>query len=239
MRANLWRCVDRVAELSRKSGRELHLGLEPEPLCYLETTPETVRFFEQLRGDRPGDTRLDRHLGVNYDACHLAVEFEDAVESLQQLATAGIRLSKVHLSSALKVQPTAAAREVLRSFADATYLHQVVVRLRDGRRLRYPDLEPALSAGADAGAAEEWRIHFHVPLYHSPSSGFDTTADHVLGVLDVVGKDPQRCRHLEMETYTWEVLPAELKQRSVVDQLVEEYRWTLARLAERGLVARG
>jgi hypothetical protein len=38
-----------------------------------------------------------------------------------------------------------------------------------------------------------------------------------------------------METYTWEVLPGELKQRDVVDQLAGEYDWTLAKLAEQGI----
>jgi hypothetical protein len=239
MRANLWRCVEHIAALSERSGRDLHLGLEPEPLCYLETTPESIRFFERLRADRPGDSRLGRHLGINYDACHLAVEFEDPTVGLDQLAEAGIRLSKVHLSSALKVRPGETARNALRAFADTTYLHQVVVRPAGGQLIRYRDLEPALAARADTDPAEEWRIHFHVPLYSPPSDLFDTTADHLLGVLEVLGRDPRRCRHLEMETYTWDGLPAELKQRGVVDQLVDEYRWTLARLSERGLVAAG
>jgi hypothetical protein len=237
MRANLWECVEHIARLSERSGRDLHLGLEPEPLCYLETTSEAVAFFERMRGDRPGDGRLDRHLGINYDACHLAVEFEDPKEGLERLTKAGIRLSKVHLSSALKVQPTPAAREALRSFADSTYLHQVVVRCADGRLVRYRDLEPALSARTTPDAGEEWRIHFHVPLYSAPSALFDTTSDHLLGVLDVLARQPDLSRHLEMETYTWEVLPAELKKRGVVDQLVAEYSWTLERLAERGLGA--
>jgi hypothetical protein len=237
MRNNLWQCVEHIAELSDRSGRDLHLGLEPEPLCYLETTTEAVRFFDQMRADRPDDSRLSRHLGINYDACHLAVEFEDPTEGLDQLADAGIRLSKLHLSSALKVQPGAAAREALRAFADATYLHQVVARQADGQLIRYRDLEPALAESSGMDPAEEWRIHFHVPLYSPPSALFDTTADHLLGVLDVLGRDPQRCRHLEMETYTWEVLPSELKQRGVVDQLVDEYQWTIARLRERGLDA--
>ena len=239
MRANLWRCVEHIAALSERSGRDLHLGLEPEPLCYLETTPESIRFFERLRADRPGDSRLDRHLGINYDACHLAVEFEDPAAGLDQLAEAGIRLSKVHLSSALIVRPCEASRNALRAFADATYLHQVVVRQGDGTLTRYRDLEPALAARPKADATEEWRIHFHVPLYSPPSDMFDTTTDHLLGVLKVLSRDPRRCRHLEMETYTWEVLPAELKQRGVVDQLVDEYRWTLARLREHGLLAAG
>ncbi|MBM3844939.1 MAG: hypothetical protein FJ405_01465, partial [Verrucomicrobia bacterium] len=77
-RANLWRCVEHLERRSRSSGKALHLGLEPEPLCYLETTPETVDFFERMQNDRPGDLRLQEHLGVNYDCCHLAVEFEGA-----------------------------------------------------------------------------------------------------------------------------------------------------------------
>jgi len=239
MRHHLWQCVEHIAAVSERSGRDLHLGLEPEPLCYLETTPEAVRFFEKMRADRPGDSRLGRHLGINYDACHLAVEFEDPTVGLHQLAEAGIRLSKLHLSSALKVRPVEPARNALRAFADATYLHQVVVRPADGPLMRYRDLAPALAARTDIDPAEEWRIHFHVPLYRPPSDLFDTTADHLLGVLDVLGRDPQRCRHLEMETYTWEVLPPELKHRGVVDQLVDEYQWTLARLSERGLFAPG
>ncbi len=237
MRSNMWRCAEHIAELSERSGHALSLGLEPEPLCYLETTTETVRFFDQLRADRPGDPRLDRHVGVTYDACHLAVEFENAADGLQQLETAGIQLSKLHLSSALKVRPGAAACQTLRSFADPVYLHQVVVREVGGKLVRYPDLVPALEGRPRPDEREEWRIHFHVPLYHQPSSEFETTADHLLGVLDVLGRNPERCGHLEMETYTWEVLPAELKQRGVEDQLVDEYQWTLARLGERGWVS--
>ena len=64
---------------------------------------------------------------------------------------------------------------------------------------------------------------------------FQNTNDHLLGVLDRLAQNPKFCSHLEMETYTWEVLPRELKSRSVVEQLAAEYAWTLARLAERGL----
>src|SRR5207247_11346535 len=76
--ANLWRCLEHIERLTRRTGKRLHLGLEPEPLCYLETSQETVQFFELLRAQRPGDRRLDDHLGVNYDCFHLAVEFEEA-----------------------------------------------------------------------------------------------------------------------------------------------------------------
>ena len=233
--ANLWRCVDHIEKVSRGSGRKLHLGLEPEPLCYLETSEETVKFFELLRARRPGDLRLDEHLGVNYDCCHLAVEFEQPAEAIGRLRQHRIKLSKIHLSSALKVIPTPDARATLKSFADDIYFHQVVERLADGSLVRHRDLQDALSDPRATFPSTEWRIHFHVPLHSSPTKHFGNTQDHLLGVLDLVQRDPAMCSHFEMETYTWEVMPAEMKNRSVVEQLVAEYEWTLAKLKERGL----
>lgn len=242
-RENLWRAVEFLEQLGRETGHDLHLGLEPEPLCTLETTAETVRFFEQLQADRPGDLRLAPHLGVNYDCCHLAIEYEHPQEALARLGKAGIRLSKIHLSNALSVRPTPEMRASLRAFAEDIYFHQVVERRSDGSLVRHADLQDALAtpeSGPAAGSSPaEWRIHFHIPLHAPPRDGFGTTADHLTGVLDAVRKDPALCHHFEMETYTWEVMPAALKQREVVDQLVEEYAWTLARLAERGFQPEG
>lgn len=236
-RANLWRCVEHIERVNQLRGRALHLGLEPEPLCTLETSDETVRYFEELRADRPGDARLDELLGVNYDCCHLGVEFEDAAEALGRLRAAGVKLSKIHLSSALKVRPSPEALRALGAFQDPVYFHQVVARAADGTLARVTDLPAALEEQSVVRDPkfEEWRIHYHIPLHSPPTALFGTTTDHLLGALDVLGRDPQCCSHLEMETYTWEVLPPELKKRDVVDQLVAEYGWTLERLAERGL----
>lgn len=249
MRANLWRCVDHLDRLRERTGRALHLGLEPEPLCLVETTGEAVRWFEQMRGDRPGDSRLDQYLGINYDACHLAIEFEEPAAALDRLQQAGIRLSKVHLSAALRAWPTPASLPVLRAFAEDSYLHQVIVREAGGGLRRHRDLPEAIAA-AEKGqvpAGEEWRIHFHIPLHAdpaglggtpagaSPGMRLASTRDHLAGVLDWLAAAPELCRHFEMETYTWEVLPKELKQREVVDQLADEYDWTLRELACRGV----
>jgi hypothetical protein len=225
MRQNLWKCVEHIA------GKSLHLGLEPEPLCYLETSKEAVDFIERMRADRPGDERLNRHLGVNYDTCHLAVEFEEPADVLNRFKDHNIRISKLHLSSALQVQSNPATREALRAFADDIYFHQVIERGPDGNLKRYKDLDVALEEGTND---REWRIHFHVPLHSPQTKLFGNTADHLLGVLDALLQDPALCSHLEMETYTWEVMPAEMKNRDVVDQLVGEYDWTLKHLAQRG-----
>lgn len=237
MRGNLWRCVEHMAKLSERSGKMLHLGLEPEPLCYLETSAETVRFFGEIRADHPNDPRLEAHLGVNYDTCHLAVEYEEPADVVRRFQEHGVKISKLHFSSALKVRPTAEVRQALTAFADDIYFHQVIARASDRTLTRYRDLDVALSQPSTLHSqlSDEWRIHFHIPLHSRPTALFDNTSDHILGVMDILQTNPKLCSHLEMETYTWEVMPPELKNRSVVDQLVAEYHWCLERLAERGL----
>lgn len=237
MRASLWRCVEHIAKLSERSGKMLHLGLEPEPLCYLETSAETVRFFEEMRADHPKDPRLEAHLGVNYDTCHLAVEYEEPAEVIRRFQEHGVKISKLHFSSALKVRPTAEVRQALTAFADDIYFHQVIARALDGTLTHFRDLDVALSQPSTLNSqlSDEWRIHFHIPLHSRPTAIFSNTSDHILGVMDILQTNPKLCSHLEMETYTWEVMPPELKNRNVVDQLVAEYHWCLERLAERGL----
>jgi hypothetical protein len=237
MRTNLWKVIEHAAQLSARTGKMLHLGLEPEPLCFLETSKETVEFLDQVQDDRPGDPRLRKHLGVNYDACHLAVEFEDPGEAVQRFRDHGFRISKIHLSSALKLRPTAEGRQALRAFAEDVYLHQVIQKDGDGAITRYRDLDVALAERSPSldDSATEWRIHFHIPLHCQPGKLFQSTANHLTGLLDLVQRDPGLCSHFEMETYTWEVMPPELKNRSVVDQLVSEYTWTLDQFAGRGL----
>lgn len=239
IRDNLWRCVEHIARLTERTGQDLHLGLEPEPLGLFENSSETTQFFDQFRAQHPGDPRFDRHLGVNYDTCHFAVEFETPREAVAHLRAHSIRFSKIHLSNALMLQPSPEALESLNAFADQVYLHQVIARNSQGVLRRWRDLPPALAAAQDStsitSSADEWRVHFHVPLQSELAAPLNTTSDHVVGMLDLLASDPALCSHLEMETYTWAVLPPALKSRDVVDQLVDEYRWTLAHLAQRGL----
>jgi hypothetical protein len=238
IRESLWKCVEHVAHLTERTGKKLHLGLEPEPLGLIENSRETIRLFEQIRDEHPRDPRLGGHLGVNYDTCHFAVEFEEPRPALAALRDAGIKISKIHLSSALKTIATPEARAALKPFADDIYLHQVAVRHANGKLTFHRDLPDALNlqpSTFNLQPCPEWRIHFHVPLHAPAAPPLQNTNDHLLGVLDVLAETPALCTHLEMETYTWEVLPPELKSRSVVEQLAGEYRWTLARLAGRGL----
>ena len=224
-----------IARLSDRRGLDLHLGLEPEPLGYIENTAETLRFFEALGGGE----EIRRCLGVNYDTCHLAVEFEDGAPGLNLLEERGIRLSKLHLSSALRVPCVPPLLKRLKAFQEDTYFHQTIARRPDGSLRRFRDLPEALAHAAAHGVPEdeEWRVHFHVPLHAEVEEPFGDTRDHLLAALDWLAAKPSRCAHLEMETYTWEVLPRDLRSGSVVDQLVREYGWTLAALRARGLGA--
>lgn len=236
VQTNLWRSIEHISKLSERTGKLLHLGLEPEPLCFLETSHETVCFFDELREVRPSDDRIARHLGVNYDTCHLAVEFEEPADVLRRFREHNVKLSKLHFSSALKVTANPNTRTTLRAFSDDIYLHQVVERQEGGGLRRYRDLGDALASPESAGFIPEWRIHFHIPLHAPANETFGTTRDHLAGVMDAVAADPKLCSHVEMETYTWEVMPPEMKNRSVVEQLVSEYEWTLGELAARGII---
>jgi hypothetical protein len=233
---NISQCALGIEKIRQKKGLDLHLGLEPEPLGSFETTTETLSFFEQLQ-EFAQSPHLNETIGVNYDCCHLAVEYEDAEEGLNQLTGAGIRLSKLHLSSALRAEPTMENLQMLNSFVEEVYLHQVVVG-KNGKVLqRYKDLDLALNhtSSKEQDHGDEWRIHFHVPLHASPGSTLMDTKGHVLDTLDWLAKNPSACRHLEMETYTWEVLPKELRSIDVVEQVAKEYQWTIQALTQRGL----
>ena len=237
IRDNLWRCVEHIARISERTGRRLHLGLEPEPLGWFENSEETVTFFGRMADEHPGDSRLKEHLGVNYDTCHFAVEFEEPAAAIARFQQHDIRLSKIHLSNALKLLPSPAARQQLAAFAEDVYLHQVIIRHANGTLTRFRDLAPALASPLALSPApgDEWRVHFHIPLPCELGGAFNATTDHVTGLLKLLQAQPQLCTHLEMETYTWAVLPEKLRTRDVTDQLVAEYDWTWQRLAEHGL----
>jgi len=228
--------------LHETTGRRIGLALEPEPGCLLETTPEAVAFFsEQVYGpaavaraaNRSGLGRsetedlLRRHLGLCLDACHAAVAFEAPEAVLSQLRAAGIAIHKLQLSAGLKVpHPGPAERAALAAFAEDVYLHQTRAG-RQGQTLRYPDLPDAL---ADPEPAEKWRIHYHVPLWAERLERFSTTADWLEALLRLHRQAPVSS-HLEVETYTWSVLPERHRGLDVADNIARELGWALGRLA--------
>ncbi len=257
---DLGRIVDNlllhVAELHRlraETGRTITLALEPEPWCYLETVDDTVTFFrEQVRqprriGDlaiRLGISReqaaetMERHLGVCYDACHLAVQFEKPADALARLEAARIKVCKFQISSALKLafrEGDGRASRALSPFRESIYLHQVVERSQ-GRLRRYRDLPDGLAAeeshtsGDKPGCRKEWRVHCHVPIFLENGRDVATTQDHLTDLLRCLPRAPHS-HHLEVETYTWEILPPEYRMTDLADSIARELDWVRTRIA--------
>jgi sugar phosphate isomerase/epimerase len=233
-----------LVALERRTGRRVALAVEPEPCCFLETIEETVRFWEEhllavparrqlaeLTGlpSAGAEAALRRHLGVCYDVCHAAVEYEDARGSIAALERAGIRIAKLQLSAALRVPAVDAGTEaLLRPFDEGVYLHQTIER-RDGRLTRHVDLGPAFAALRAGEAGGEWRVHCHVPVFLARYGGLHSTRDFLDEVLAVCRERPVSA-HLEVETYTWDVLPAEHKGASKAEAIARELAWVRERL---------
>ena len=213
VKKNIRAALEYLDHLSQKTGSEILLSMEPEPGCVLETTRDVVDFFAGL--DLSPDLRA--RLAVCYDCCHQALQFETPAESLKLLADNDIKIGHVQVSSALRLMDPQIG--LLQGFQEPCYLHQTVGRRADGELLRYDDLELAISA-APAGV-EEWRVHFHVPVFIDNTQKCDSTRFFLQEIL------PLFPAHLplEVETYTWTILPPELQSGTVTDCLIREIEW--------------
>ena len=239
--ANLLECACALDDLHDETGRVIRLAIEPEPRCLLETTNETVAFFESLfaAADREGCEAIARdHLGVCYDVCHQAVEFEDVVKSIGQLRDAEIRINKVHLSCAIELADPASTeqRQALAAYVEPRYLHQTFAQTADRRVVFRDDLTAELceSPPEEFAAARRWRVHFHVPVHATRLGPLRTTRPELSRALAAVKALPY-APHLEVETYTWGVLPGE--QVDLIDGLTQEIEATKRLLAQLELAA--
>src|SRR5262249_10886754 len=151
--------------------------------------------------------------------------------ALDAFPAAGIRIAKVQLSAGLTVGldgTDTAPLQALRPFAEGVYLHQVVER-RQGTLTRFVDLPDAFAAAGPAPSGREWRVHFHVPLFRRELGPFRNTQDYLGEVLAVLAREA-RTGHLEVETYTWDVLPEEYRREDIVTAVARELGWVLERL---------
>ena len=208
-------CAAALKNLHGQTGKMIRLAVEPEPLCVLETTAEAIGFFQRLRErarvSGAAEADLRQHVGLCFDVCHQSVEFEDVAASIGQLARADVRINKVHISCALRCpnplhDPD--AREALRRYIEPRYLHQTLARTPDGRLARATDLNEQLIVNPDNdfASAPEWRVHFHVPVDAERLGPLTTTRSALGEAMEAVAA-LDYAPHLEVETYTWEVLP--------------------------------
>lgn len=241
----LLRHAAHLVGIERATGRCIVLALEPEPCCLLETVAETVAFFRMHLHSGTAAARLGalagldsaaaaralrRHLGVCLDLCHAAVEFEDPQACIALLEGAGIAIGKVQVTAGLRLPAVSAPLvEALGRYDDQVYLHQVVERSALGLA-RYPDLGEAIAAGRWQQAASEWRVHFHVPVFLEALDPFESTQAFVR---EALGRQRQRpcTTQLEVETYTWGMLPPQHRATSVEEAIARELEWVRGELA--------
>jgi sugar phosphate isomerase/epimerase len=236
---NMIRHVAFLVGLRQRTGRHVALSIEPEPHCFLETVDESVGFFQRhlfsaqavrRLGELTGLERqaaavaLHEHAGLCLDLCHAAVEFEDPVACLNRLEKAGIRVTKMQISAGLRVpRLTPEALAGLRQFDDPVYLHQVVEHGPAGIR-RFADLPDALETVKEGTEGREWRVHFHVPIFLDDLGAFSSTRSFIRKVLDEHRMHPVSA-HLEVETYTWNVLPPHLQAGGMEQAIARELNW--------------
>ena len=222
----------------------MHLDVEPEPDGMLETGKEYIRWFEEdlLRLGVPvfmqsfglsvtaAEKRIKRHLCLCYDVCHFSIGYENHETVLKELHEKGLRVGKIQISAALKANLKESAgtriqiKECFRKFNETTYLHQVVAKKSDGNLIRYPDLPQALD-DFDHEGVEQWRAHFHVPISLEKIGFLQSTQNDILKVLELQKKQPFT-HHLEVETYTWEVLPGNIKL-PLTQSIINELNWVI------------
>jgi sugar phosphate isomerase/epimerase len=239
------RVAAHLVELEARSGRSVTLALEPEPYCFLETTDETVDYFTRhLYSGAAAEAlarlahipiseahvALRRHVGVVFDICHQAVEFEDIAESLQKLVDAGIPIFKLQEAAALHMpQVTQSIVDTLKRYANTIYLTQTVEK-KNGKLTRFLNLEDAFAAWERDPGPREWRTHFHVPVFLDDLGPFRTTRFAIEDALRFHKLKPLS-RQLEIETYTWDVLPDNLKTGDIVDYVCRELDWVRGQLS--------
>jgi len=229
------RVAAHLAGLRQRTGRTVTLAIEPEPYCFLETTAETIAYFHEhlytdAAAERLGDeAALRRHVGIVFDVCHQAVEYETITESLQALVDAGVPIFKLQEAAAIHVPAvTAAAVETLRRYAQTIYLTQTYER-RNGELNRYLNLEDAFAAWERAPEPVEWRTHIHVPVFLDDLGEFRSTRFAIEEALAFHKRAPLSAQ-LEVETYTWDMLPAELKTGDIVEYVCRELEWVRGEL---------
>jgi hypothetical protein len=241
---HVMRVAAHLVDLERRTGRTVTLALEPEPFCFLETTDETVDYFTNHLYTGKSAELLAKYAGLPiseaiaaqrrlvgtvFDICHQAVVYEDIATSLQKLVDAGIPILKLQEAAAMRIpEVTQKSVDSLKRYAKTIYLTQTVEK-KDGKLNRFLNLEDAFKAWENDPGPREWRTHFHVPVFLEDLGEFGTTRFAIEDALKFHKARPLSGQ-LEIETYTWDVLPDHLKTGNIVDYVCRELEWVRGQL---------
>lgn len=235
--------VLQLIDIKKDTGKSIHLDLEPEPDGVLENTKDVILFYTnflfkngslKLRkelncSEKEAKEYILEHIQICYDVCHFALAFEEPIYVIQTLKKEGIKIGKIQISAALKCVKTnneliSKQQELLRNFDEPTYLHQSVVKYHNGSLQHFSDLSDGILE-MKKDDFKEIRAHYHVPVFISKFELLESTQKDIISTLKLWNKNPF-CNHLEIETYTWSVLPNKL-QTNITDSIIRELKWTL------------
>ncbi|HCE47045.1 MAG TPA: hypothetical protein DET40_26150 [Lentisphaeria bacterium] len=218
--ANLQAATNHLRSIHGKTGKKIILGIEPEPDCLWESPFEFIEFYNKYFFSR---VREKKYLGICYDTCHQEVLFGKPGEGLRNLIRNKIPIAKFQLSAALKA-PTHGSKKALAKFADEVYLHQTRVLEKDGTVSRYLDLPDAMRS---ADRKRPWIVHYHIPIFTSKLPGGLIAAKQEL---EEILKTAGASSNLEIETYTFSVLPDKMKKLGLINSMKKEYDWVISGL---------
>ena len=233
-------------QLKEETGRSIHIDIEPEPDGLLETGQEFLDYYKEyllgqgvellakkLRIDRSqAADKVKEQIQLCLDVCHFAVEYENHDVILGQCDALGIKVGKIQISAAIKVKLEAPdqreqIRTELEKFVEPFYLHQAVMQEKEGALQRYRDLDKALE-DLNNPSLTELRTHYHVPIFAESYGLLSSTQEEIKTVLQS-WKTEAFTGHLEVETYTWQILPEGLKQELDLS-IIREMQWVLNEL---------
>lgn len=239
---HLTELILKLFEIEESTTKYLHLDIEPEPDGLLENTEDVLVFYRNyllpiaikelkitygVSEEKAKEIAL-RYCTLCYDICHFSLAYEEPAYTFEKLRNAGIRIGKIQVSAALKIRFDTLDNdkiwESLAQFDEPTYLHQVTEITNEGVKT-YNDLPIVLKNRADVS---ELRAHFHVPVFIESFEELYSTQDHILKVIEIL-KINMISEHLEVETYTWDVLPGSLK-KELSESIVREMIWLKDRL---------
>ncbi|NQZ02006.1 MAG: metabolite traffic protein EboE [Bdellovibrionales bacterium] len=231
---NLIKVAEHLRALEEQTGKLIRLALEPEPDCLLEFSTETVKFFDLLKKSTQDQELISRYLGVCFDTCHFAVNFENPEQAVQNLVENEVSIFKYQLTSALCWR-SPISPQAFTHLTDNVYLHQTRAQL-GGQVIKTwgdtPNSHVDLNLDEEK-IADEWRCHFHTPLFVENYEEFVGSQADLLAALGTATQfDFDSETDLEVETYTWGVLPNDLKTASVHDCIIEELKWAEARVKD-------
>lgn len=239
---HLLHVVDALIKIRKEKKILIHIDIEPEPDGLLDNGKEFLNWWDNYLlpigipylqdkwqySTAVSESVLKDHVQLCYDVCHFAISYEDHAGMINELERRGIKTGKIQISAALKglfdKNNAGELTQAFKHFNEPVYLHQVVAKKKDGTLLKYRDLPQALENGLESDVVE-WRAHFHVPIFIESYNVLQSTQADIKKVLQLQ-KEKAFTPYLEVETYTWEVLPQDM--RLPMDQSISrELNWII------------